>query len=395
MRVQLELDHRLRQIGLAARILPALTARHGQAERARLVAALNRNDMAALRPQFQTERRTVDRTVWRHLEEARTLASHSVAPAAYLARLDELELELTLIEVLGDSKQVKAMALRRYGNGRQQTPRGHSLAKVAAHLLENVPPDTQEQKQLSPTGTHSVESVLRSVAMAAGVPITVKVEKNLVANAAAGEKTVFISERPLGEREVYRLAAHEILAHLVAAANARAQRVGLWQVGSAGSFGDQEGLALHLEERSGLIDARRVRIIAARVWTTDRMHDGASFAEVVRDLVRDFAFDAPDAVALGERAFRGGGLARDAAYLHGWLRVRAAVAAGASVDALRIGRISCDDLALIDSLARDGWMRPATYQPSLARSLSATALGTNCWTSPPSLAASLMIFEET
>lgn len=401
-RVQIELDLRLKRIAAVAHTLPARTARHGRGERARLVKALIEDK--PLKPAFSSEPARVEREIWHALDEARVLAPEVSAGDLYLSRLDELELELTLLEVLGDPTRVRPMAARRFGTGDDLVRMGRSdvpLRDVAAVLLDEVS-GPAEARTLPATAEEgpSLEAVLRRVAAVAGLEIDVRVEPELVADAAAGERTVFISNRRFGEREAARLAVHEVLGHLVAAANGRSQPIGLTTVGTAGSFTDQEGLALALEERSGLLDAARVRTFAARVWVTDRMHAGARFGDVARDLVRQFAFSARDAIALGERAYRGGGVARDAAYLRGWLRVRRALNAGeATIDELRIGRVGLDDLETLRELIAMGELRPPVYCPDLSRSLSrslgATAVGTNASTFPPSFAASLTKFDET
>ena len=101
-----------------------------------------------------------------------------------------------------------------------------------------------------------------------------------------------------------RLAVHEVFGHAVAAANGRDQPIRLFTLGSAGSFSDQEGLCLALEERAGLLDTYRLRVLAARVCMTERMHAGAAFSESARWLRREHGFSAEDAIALAERAYR-------------------------------------------------------------------------------------------
>ncbi|MFW6023902.1 MAG: tyrosine/phenylalanine carboxypeptidase domain-containing protein, partial [Myxococcota bacterium] len=178
--------------------------------------------------------------------------------------------------------------------------------------------------------------------------------------------------------------------------NARAQPIRLLELGTAGSFRDQEGLAIWLEESAGVLDGRRLRTLAARVIAADRMHGGQRFGETARDLMRLHGFPAEDALALAERAHRGGGLARDVSYLAGWLRVRHAIDRGeATVDELRSGRVGLDELPALRRLRDLGWIRPAVYRPSLSRSLRATHSGTSLSTSPPSAATSLTRFEAT
>ncbi len=365
-RVQRELDARLRRIASVARLLPALTARHGRSERLRLVRALETNER--MEPKLAAEPQRVPRSVWRDLDEARVLAPQSEAAELHFARLDELELELTLMEVLGEPRRVRPMAARLYGTG-DRPVRYHGetmkLAEAADRILETVHGDA-EPPSLPVTGDGSAAALMHAVAERAGLRIEVQVEPRLVANAAAGERTLFLAERPFGVREARRLAAHEILGHLVAAANGRAQPIALLSVGTADAFTDQEGLALALEERAGLMSDHRLRTLAARVWVTDRMHAGATFESTVRHLAKELGFTPTEAVALGERAWRGGGVARDAAYLFGWLRIREALDEGhATVDELRLGRVSLAALPTLRRMLKTGAIRPGPFRPPL------------------------------
>jgi len=98
-----------------------------------------------------------------------------------------------------------------------------------------------------------------------------------------------------------------------------------------------------------------------------------------------------------ERAYRGGGAARDAGYLAGFLRVRAAIAsAQATLDELRRGRVSLEHLPVLRKLeGEQGLVREPRYRPSLALSSALTFGGTSADTSPPSEAASLTMLELT
>jgi hypothetical protein len=126
------------------------------------------------------------------------------------------------------------------------------------------------------------------------------------------------------------------------------------------------------------------------------MHRGASFGDTARWLHRDHGFSSVDSVSIAERAYRGGGVARDAGYLAGWLAVRSALAEGTTtLDALRSGRVGLETAEQLPELIAAGLARVPRYRPSLARSLSATDAGTSLDTSPPSMAASFTMLEET
>lgn len=396
---QLELDRLLACLCETARLLPALTAHNGDEERRRLIACVERGEV--VEPRFEPSRRRLSPETWRWLERARRLAPASAAPQLYADRLDELELDLMMIESLGDARRVRPLAARRFGTGAAMVPTEDGevrVACVAEHILEAVEL-SYEPRVLPASGRHgepSLAELIRRVAGRAGLEVEVRVEPRLVASAATGERVVFIADRWFGVREALRLAVHEVLGHLVAAANGRAQPLRILELGTAGSFGDQEGVALFLEEQAGVMDSLRLKTLAARVMATDRMHSGAHFGDTTRELVRDHGFSAADAVAIAERAWRGGGVARDVGYLRGWLRVRSAISAGdTTIDELRSGRVGLLDVPAMRALDGAGLFRRAVYRPSLAYSLSATDGGTSLLTSPPSVAASFTRFELT
>jgi uncharacterized protein (TIGR02421 family) len=397
-RAQLELDARLREVSEAATRLPSLVARGGREERARLVEAhrLGRRFV----PSWSTPADPVAPAARHALAHARRLAGDGTLGASYRARLDELELELDLRDALGSPRTVRALARRRWPTGASRpfaSKSGPTLREVADALLDEVAPEEDERPSVPASGPGSLQERMLALASRAGLTIKVSIEPGLVARAAAGERTVFLADTRFGEREARRLAVHEVLGHLVAAANARSQPLALLSVGTAGAFEDQEGLALCLEELAGLLDARRVRTFAARVLATDAVHEGADPNDVVALLVGERGLGVDDAIAITERSFRGGGLTRDASYLFGWMRVRRALRrADTTIDELRWGKVGLDALPALRALHEAGALRePGPHRPSLASNLDATGPGTSSFTSPPSVAASLMRFEET
>lgn len=392
------LDALLGRVCAAARVLPALVADNAVSERARLDAAIGRGE--PVQPRWVWPRRRVDPQAWAVLDEARTLAIGAPAEALYVARLDELELDLALVEAIGDGRRVRPIAARRYGTGVTLVDSADGgepsapVVDVARAMLATLAWD-REARLLPPDAPSNVDSAaarFRRAAEALGLSIEVRVEPRLAASAAAGERIVFLAERNFGERETTRLVAHELYGHLVAAANGRAQPLGVLKLGTAGSFADQEGVSLCLEEESGAMDGARLRTLAARVVVTHGMHSGASFGECALGLVRDHGLDVRDAVRTAERAFRGGGVARDAAYLVGWLRVRAAVARGdVALDELRVGRVGLADVETLRELRSDGLARGPIYRTSF----SMTPRGTSSDTSPPASAAAVTRFDAT
>ncbi len=397
---QRDLDVLLRRLTDVTRILPALMAGNAVEERRRLVQVLERGEVPV--PAWRIVRHRLDPAAFRWLDEARRLAASSPARDLYLARLEEVELDLCMMDALGDARRIRPLAARRFGTPEMRVPSADAdvpLWRVAEAMLATVA-DTPERHVVPPASADpqdcTLASIMRAMGAAAGIEIEVRVEPRLVAGAAAGDRTVFVADRLFGAREAVRLAVHEVLGHLVASANGRAQPLRLFELGTAGSFADQEGLSIWLEEQAGVLDGYRARILAARVLSAHRMHGGSRFGETARELMRDHGFSAVDAVALAERAFRGGGVARDVGYLFGWLRVRRALSdEEVTVDELRSGKVGLADAVPMRALAAQGLVRPAVYRPSLARSLRATTSGTSFETSPPRAAASLTRFELT
>ncbi|MBX7193936.1 MAG: flavohemoglobin expression-modulating QEGLA motif protein [Sandaracinaceae bacterium] len=329
-------DRALVELAKRARVLPALHPRNAADERAGLAAELEAGRMPV--PRWEPlERRDVRGLVSaldriRHALE-RELPTELVA--LYAARLDELELDVALLDALGDPRRVRPIAARRFGTGREVID-GRALEAHARALLAHTPssedPPTIEARGLA--------AMMERASRAVGLAVTVRVDPRLSAGAAAGDHTIFVQERRFGPIEARRLVAHEVLGHAVAGARGAREPLAIFEVGSAGSFADQEGLAIVLEEHASALDGARLRVLAARVLATDLMHDGASFGDAARALVERAGLSSRVAITTAERAYRGGGVARDAGYLAGWLRVRGALARGeATIDELRAGRL--------------------------------------------------------
>lgn len=394
-------EHQLQVLCSAARTLPALTAENAHEERARLTACLNRGD--ALLPRFSLDSKPVPHAAFRALDELRRQAHDLPCPTLYLDKLDELELDLMLIDALGRPRAVRPLAKRRYGTGATivATEVGPvALERCARILLDRAEP-SPEPKELLPDGEPaSVGKLVRALARAIGLPVEVRVEPRLASGAAAGEHTVFVASRRFGRVEAERLAVHEVLGHLVAAHNGRLQPLRLFEWGTAGSFADQEGVALYLEAKHGVMDGTRMRVLGGRVLATDWMHAGASFSETAYKLLLEERFTPAEAIAIAERAYRGGGVARDASYLLGYLRVQHAIANGdATLDELRAGRVSVAAVPamrlVLNELRVQGYVAEPLLRPNLSRNFLATKSVTTPRTSPPSDAASLIKLELT
>ena len=387
----------LRRAYGTARLLVGLTTHGDPVERSRLIESVSRGEHA--KPRWEWRPIEVERGVWQALERARHLAAVSHASDLYLPRLEELELELLLLESLGRPKHVRPMAARLFGTGGERLDEGanETVLDAARRILsEGEADDEPRTVPAACDGEGNLRDLMLAYARRVGLRIAVRVDPRLVANAAVGERTVFIADRRFGFREAHRLATHEVYGHLVSAFNGRAQRLGVLAVGTANAHGDQEGVAMVLEELAGLLCSARKRTLAGRVLATHAMHAGVAFGDAARMLVKEHEFSPSESVTLCERAFRAGGVARDAVYLGGWLRVRSAIAQKRTTLAeLQVGKVSLSALPAVRRLMAGGCVSGPTYLSNFARSRGRTDAGTRSDTSPPSLATSLTSVDAT
>lgn len=325
-------------------MLPALHPKNAITERARLTEELEAGRVPV--PRWEPLERRDVRGLVQVIDQLRRMVGEALPDAIaalYRARLDELELDVALLDALGDPRRVRPIAARRFGTG-ADVVEGISLRERARTILAEVPQNDDARVVPAVELAAQMDRAAREV----GLELAVKIDARLSAGAAAGDRTIYIQDRAFGAIEARRLVAHEVLGHAIAAHRGSKERLAIFEVGTAGAFADQEGLALALEDEAGALDGARLRILASRVLATDRVHEGASFGETARELVDEVGLSSRHAIATTERAFRGGGVARDAGYLAGWLRVRASIrACDASVDHFRMGRVSVSAMPAI------------------------------------------------
>ena len=347
------LDERLLEVSRRTRILPYLHAENAAPERARMTQELARGELPS--PRWSPLERRSTHGLFSMLERARTDTMRIAMPdevrVLYLARNEELELDIALLDALGDAKRVRPLAARRYGTGafRLRSKSAVEVAEACLAQLAKAPAELPRE-----IDAHELAAQMERAAAFLGITVRGVVDARLSAAAAAGEKTIYVQKRAFSRVEARRLIAHEVFGHLVASHRARAHAVRIFEIGVAGSFADQEGLALCLEEASGTFDASRLRMIAARVVVTARMHAGASFGESARELV-GHGLTAEAAIVTTERAYRGGGVARDAGYLEGFVRVRDALRKRTcTLDELRAGRLTVEAIPALRIARAEG-----------------------------------------
>lgn len=317
-------------------MLAAATPENAPAERARLADALRRGDAECPRWTYRStsaggrmgELREALEEAWRAAE---TQSRRDGAWELAAERARELALEAAICEAVG-TREVGKLAEERFAPVRREV-RAQASRTCAEWLAEEPEVGTGETMASDDPDPRSLVSRLRAEVGRLRLPFTVVIQPSLAPLAATGDRVVLVAPgRPTTERDVTRTVLHEIEGHVLPRARALQAPLVLLRVGTARGVDDQEGRALLLEERAGLLCGRRRRQLALRHRAFEAMIDGASFADVTRELAGTRGVDPALAVIVAERVFRGAdgvhpGLGRERVYLESLVRVRAHLAA--------------------------------------------------------------------
>lgn len=307
-------------------VLAALTPVQAYGERARLAVELHERRRASPRwtyaPVAHDELRralgAAERVLVRGAEPLQVL---------YLARLRELSIEAALCAAAGTS-DVADLARERFAAHDSAIARAASDL-CAAWLVEAATPLADAPLASDDPDPRSLLSRMRDAVGKLRLPFAVVAQRSLAPLAATGERVILIAAgRLVHEEDAVRTVLHEVEGHARPRARSHNSPLPLLRAGTARGVDDQEGRALLLEDRAGMLGARRRRQLAARHRAVEGMLDGASFADVALMLIEAHGLDPADAVVVAERAFRGGdgtrpGLGRERVYLESFVRVRA------------------------------------------------------------------------
>jgi hypothetical protein len=327
-------------------VLAALTPNAVATERERLVGELRSRRPIAPRWAYTPMAHTALR---RALEAAERSLARDDGPlhVLYAERVRELLLEAALCEAAGTA-DVAQLARQRFAASDASAAR--AAAELSAAWLAEPPaaPSGDAIRSDAPD-PESLLSQMRRAVGALRLPFAVQSQRSLAALAATGDGCIIVAAgRLVPPEDAARTVLHEIEGHARPRARALKTAVALVRASTARGVDDQEGRALLLEERAGMLGPRRRRQLAARHMTVLAMHDGASFGDVARKLVDAHGFDAADAVLVAERAFRGGdgvraGLGRERVYLESFVRVRSVLAERPEDEAiLSAGQVAID-----------------------------------------------------
>ena len=276
-------------------------------------------------------------TLLETLERELSSLGNDVVVRLLVGRIAELALELRLVEACG-SADVARLGAERFSF--QPSERESARALAANWLAEPDPDPSKAERGSWPLLASSLSRHPGVIALGCGV-----VEADIVSLAAvAGGRLLVRRGARASPRDAERIFVHEVGAHL--GPRLRAEREGPpFRIGTAGSAQDEEGRAVLLEERNGLLDVARRRELAARCVAAEAALAGADASEILRRLA---ALGLQDELArrLALRAVRGGGttgggLGREVVYLAGYLRVARALGEAPELESwMTRGRIS-------------------------------------------------------
>lgn len=207
------------------------------------------------------------------------------------------------------------------------------------------------------------------------IDVHAEVQDDVAGVMVAGDTLLIGPESKVQKVRAHALLQHEVGTHLVTHVNGSAQPIKVLGTGFAGYDETQEGLAVLAEVACGGLTPFRLRQLAARVLTVQRMVTGASFQEAHEALVDD-GIPASSAFTTTMRAFRAGGLTKDAIYLRGLLDLIDHLRHGGDLDLLLLGKFALEDLPMVKDLQDRGVLEPPVLTPRwLQEEGSAARLG--------------------
>jgi uncharacterized protein (TIGR02421 family) len=183
--------------------------------------------------------------------------------------------------------------------------------------------------------------------------VDVELQPDATGMIVSGRTLIVGAALTVAARRVNALLQHEVGTHLLTYVNGTHQPLRTLAVGLAGYEATQEALAVLAEYLVGGLTAGRLRELAGRVVAVHRMVAGDSFVDVHRALV-DAGFRPSSAFTTTTRAFRSGGLTKDAVYLRGLVELMGHLTDGGDLDLLWLGKLPLVDLPLVRDLADRG-----------------------------------------
>ncbi|WP_282005913.1 flavohemoglobin expression-modulating QEGLA motif protein [Propioniciclava sinopodophylli] len=269
----------------------------------------------------------------------------------------EMTLQLDMLRAR-DTEDFLPLSLQLYGGV------APPLREMAEHILENVPVGAGRGEQVGALEFHALAlaEIEHYKEQDPDIEMFAEVCDDVAGVLVSGNTLLISADAAVQATRTNALLQHEVGTHLVTQVNGLAQPIRVLGAGLAGYDETQEGLAVLAEIACGQLTHFRLRQLAARVVTVHRLVTGASFTEAFEALT-DLGFLQGSAFTTTMRAYRSGGLTKDAIYLRGLVELLAHVRSGGQLDLLLRGKFSLRDLPLIAELDERGVLAPPRLRP--------------------------------
>jgi uncharacterized protein (TIGR02421 family) len=282
---------------------------------------------------------------------------------AYLFRQKRIELDrkLTMVQDIDTAKFLYG-SLQVYGGVDDK------MLQVAKGLLEAISPRSRDDGRRGHLDCSAFADRARAEIdyyrqAYPGLRATVQVRPDITGLMVSFGDLLVSRRTRIPASRAEALLQHEVGTHLVTYYNGRAQPFAQLYTGLAGYETLQEGLAVLAEYLVGGLSRPRMRLLAGRVLAVRCLGEGASFVETFRELNRGRGFSQRTAFTITMRVYRGGGLAKDAVYLRGLVTLLDYLRQGGALEPLFVGKITAEDIPLIQELQWRQVLRPAPLRP--------------------------------
>jgi uncharacterized protein (TIGR02421 family) len=289
-----------------------------------------------------------------HVEDA-TLAH------LFEQKQDELDNQLAALKHI-DSPAFYYDSLRLYGAPDDE------LVELAEAILRRADDDPEESEVALVTPERIVQAAREHVdyyhERLPDFHATVQQVDHIASALMVAQDKLYVSQTAvLREQRLDPLLQHEVGAHLLTYFNGRQQPLRQLCAGFARYEALQEGLAVLSEYLVGGLTAGRMRTLAGRVLAVRSLCEGASFAATFELLHEGRRLQAKTAFMTALRVYRGGGLTKDALYLHGLRELLGYLHQGHDLEPLYVGKIALEHVPLVQELRRRGVVHPPALLP--------------------------------
>ena len=286
---------------------------------------------------------------------------------AHLFRLKrrELDRQLTMLE---DRETERFL----YGGLQVYGKLSNEFITMAKSLLLKIPKDndTQSKKDsldASQFATRAREEIEYYRQFCPEMSSKVEVRGDIIGLLVSKGNLLIGQQMMIPPSRVDALLAHEIGTHVVTWFNGKAQPFQQLYTGLPGYDELQEGLAVLSEYVVGGLTSSRLRLLAGRVIAAKCLIDGLSFVNSFHELAETYRFDQRTAFTITSRIFRGGGLIKDAVYLHGLIHILDYVKNGGKIEPLYVGKIAAEHIPIIEELRYRKILKPPPLMPRFMR----------------------------